>query len=76
MRRICQVFAICALLMLPLAGLITPAQAQDTTDLYLQPTDTQGNPVQGACFVLQDYSNEGCDENGDGRILFSDIPLG
>ena len=45
--------------------------------VYLQVTDaTTGDPVTTSCFVLIDFSNEGCDENGDGRISFEDVPPG
>jgi len=29
-----------------------------------------------SCFVLIDYSNEGCDENNDGLVTFEDVPAG
>jgi uncharacterized surface anchored protein len=32
--------------------------------------------VKGTCYVLVDFSNEGCDENGDGRVTFEDVPAG
>jgi uncharacterized surface anchored protein len=32
--------------------------------------------VKGTCYVLVDFSNEGCDENGDGRVTFDDVPAG
>lgn len=35
-----------------------------------------GQPAYDACYVLVDFSNEGCDENGDGRVMFEDVPLG
>jgi hypothetical protein len=39
-------------------------------------TTENGQPFYDACFVLVDYSNEGCDSNRDGKITFEDIPLG
>src|SRR5690606_7853093 len=30
----------------------------------------------GTCYILLDYSNEGCDENGDGQVTFDDMPQG
>ncbi len=45
--------------------------------VYLQVTDaTTGDPVTTSCFVIIDFSNEGCDENGDGRISFEGVPAG
>lgn len=34
------------------------------------------NYLEGACYVLIDFSNEGCDENEDGRVEFKDVPAG
>jgi hypothetical protein len=39
-------------------------------------TMENGQSATGACYVLLDYSNEGCDENGDGQVTFDDIPFG
>lgn len=38
--------------------------------------DEAGNPFTGACYVLLEYSNEGCDDNGDGAVTFKDVPAG
>ncbi len=35
-----------------------------------------GNLLTGTCYVLVGYSNEGCDENGDGQVTFAAIPYG
>lgn len=35
-----------------------------------------GDLLTGACYVLVGYSNEGCDENGDGQVDFAAIPFG
>ncbi|MGN6030300.1 MAG: MSCRAMM family protein [Thermomicrobiales bacterium] len=35
-----------------------------------------GQPAYDACYILVGYGNEGCDENGDGKITFEDVPLG
>ncbi|CAN0463523.1 unnamed protein product, partial [Phaeothamnion confervicola] len=35
-----------------------------------------GHLLTGTCYVLVDYSNEGCDENGDGQVAFATIPPG
>ncbi len=39
-------------------------------------TNENGQPAYDACYVLVGFSNEGCDENLDGRVMFSDIPWG
>lgn len=43
-----------------------------TVFLELQDRST-GDQLTDSCFVLEDASNEGCDENEDGRIRFQDI---
>jgi uncharacterized surface anchored protein len=35
-----------------------------------------GDLLPGACYIISPYSNEGCDENGDGQVTFQDIPHG
>lgn len=35
-----------------------------------------GGLLTGTCYELRDYSNIGCDENGDGQVEFADIPFG
>ena len=50
------------------------ALQEDTVTVYLDVTDwVTGEPLTDACFVLQDASNEGCDENGDGSIRFAGV---
>lgn len=39
-------------------------------------TTEDGQPAYDSCYVLVDYSNVGCDENRDGRVMFADIPWG
>lgn len=39
-------------------------------------TTLHGQPYYSACFVIVDFSNEGCDANGDGEITFADVPVG
>jgi hypothetical protein len=65
---------------------ITQAEAQNQvvqqsppmkgmTDVYLITRDPEtGDALTGACYELVGYSNVGCDENGDGRVSFEDIP--
>jgi hypothetical protein len=48
---------------------------KDVTDLFLITRDPEtGDALTGACYELVGYSNVGCDENGDGRVSFEDIP--
>lgn len=39
-------------------------------------TKENGRPATDVCYVLVDYSNEGCDENGDGWVQFDRVPPG
>lgn len=49
----------------------------ETRDVHLITRDPEtGEIMTDACYQLLDYSNIGCDENGDGHITFEDIPLG
>lgn len=46
-------------------------------DIAIVPTDARsGNALPGACFRIGSYSEEGCDENLDGQVTFSAIPVG
>jgi uncharacterized surface anchored protein len=38
--------------------------------------DTTGVAIPGACFIINNASLEGCDENGDGQVTFDAIPAG
>ena len=46
-----------------------------TSDVAIVTTD-RGRSVTDACYILVGYGNEGCDENGDGKITYQDVPLG
>lgn len=35
-----------------------------------------GKSLTGACYVIVDWSEEGCDENGDGRVDFKGVVVG
>jgi len=49
----------------------------DGVTVYLEVSDgVTGEPLTQACFVLEDASNEGCDENRDGLIRFRDVAPG
>ena len=55
----------------------TSASEPGAIDIALITRDPQtGGLLTGTCYVLVDYSNEGCDENGDGQVTFADIPFG
>lgn len=65
-----------ALLLSPMLGAVSPVAAQSgTSDVAIVATEN-GQSIYDACFVLVNFSNEGCDENGDGQITFQDVPLG
>ena len=49
----------------------------DTVDVSVVPYDAAtGGGLTGACVSSSGGSNEGCDENGDGRITFEGVPVG
>ncbi|MGI8484215.1 MAG: MSCRAMM family protein [Thermomicrobiales bacterium] len=51
------------------------AQASGRVDVAIF-TNENGQPAYDACYVLVDFSNIGCDENADGRVMFDDVPYG
>ncbi len=51
------------------------ASTGQTSDVAIE-TMENGQSATDVCYVLVDFSNEGCDENGDGKITFQDVPLG
>jgi uncharacterized surface anchored protein len=56
---------------------VVSSEAPSAVDVALitrEPND--GDLLTGACYVLVDYSLEGCDENGDGQVTFDAIPYG
>lgn len=49
----------------------------NTVDIALITRNPEsGRILSDACYVLVNYSNQGCDLNGDGQITFDDIPYG
>ena len=75
-RRLNALLMICALALSGLAGLM-PAAAQSGATVFIRPVDAEtGESITDACFVLVDFSKEGCDENGDGQISFQGVPAG
>ncbi|MEA2595793.1 MAG: hypothetical protein QOF01_2262 [Thermomicrobiales bacterium] len=54
-----------------------PAAAASLADLRISSADVRtGESLVGACFVIVDWSEEGCDENGDGDVTFQDVAVG
>jgi uncharacterized surface anchored protein len=54
-----------------------PAAAAALVDLSISTADVRsGERLTGACYVIVDWSEEGCDENGDGRVEFKDVAVG
>ncbi|MCO5219969.1 MAG: prealbumin-like fold domain-containing protein [Thermomicrobiales bacterium] len=47
----------------------------ETSNVFIVTTEN-GQPVYDACYVLVNFSNVGCDDNGDGQVRFADVPLG
>ena len=53
----------------------TGTSSRQASDIAVVTTEN-GQSVTDVCYVLVNYSNEGCDENRDGKITFEDIPVG
>jgi murein DD-endopeptidase MepM/ murein hydrolase activator NlpD len=54
-----------------------PPVSYGTTDIALITRDPNGGALlTDPCYVLVDYSIEGCDRNADGQVTFADIPFG
>lgn len=73
--------AILALLLASFAAHASPLTAQpaeaDPVDISLitrAPED--GSLLTGSCYQLVDYSNEGCDDDSDGKVSFEQVPPG
>jgi uncharacterized surface anchored protein len=57
--------------------LATATRAATTTDVSIVSADIRtGLRLSGACYVIVDWSNEGCDENGDGQVDFIGVAVG
>lgn len=73
---VCVMMLLSLVLALP-AGGVAAALQDDGVTVFLEVTDwITGEPLTRACFVLEDASNEGCDENRDGLIRFADVEPG
>jgi uncharacterized surface anchored protein len=76
MRLFSTLAIACAMLLGLLPGIGSVA-AQGGVTVFIRTVDFDtGEPIYDACYVLVDFSNEGCDENGDGRISFEAVPPG
>lgn len=52
-------------------------QTRSLTNISIVSADIHsGRSLAGACYILIDYSEEGCDENGDGQVDFADVAVG
>lgn len=51
------------------------SSAAQTSDIAIVATEN-GQSVTDACFILTTFGNSGCDDNGDGKTTFRDVPLG
>ncbi len=51
------------------------ASIAQTSDITIAATEN-GGAATDVCYVLVDFSNEGCDRNDDGQVTFDDVPLG
>ncbi len=53
---------------------VNPSGSRDIALITRDPDD--GHLLTDGCFILLEYGNEGCDENGDGQITYADVPFG
>jgi large repetitive protein len=58
----------------PMTGAIPDAGTADVA-LVTRDPDT-GDLIPGACYVIENASVEGCDENGDAQVDFDDVQVG
>ncbi|MGC4107590.1 MAG: prealbumin-like fold domain-containing protein [Thermomicrobiales bacterium] len=71
-----RIASIVALMLAGILGMVTSVSAQGGSSDVAIFTTENGQPAYDACYVLVGFSNEGCDENGDGRVMFADVPWG
>ena len=76
--RMARLTVVLVSLLALLAPSIPQASAQSLSlTIYIAPVDAvTGAPLVGACFVIVNASNEGCDENGDGMVRFAEMLAG
>jgi uncharacterized surface anchored protein len=62
--------------LLPVAVAAAP-RAAETTDVSILSADIRtGQVLAGACYIILDWSNESCDENGDGQVDVAGVAVG
>lgn len=74
-----RILAMLGCLMILLAGLPAASAAAQggTQDISIWSYENDGSgSAYDACYVLVGYSQEGCDLNGDGAVLFEDVAYG
>jgi uncharacterized surface anchored protein len=62
------------LVMRPMSGALPGAGTANVSLITRDPAN--GNLVPGACYIIVNASNEGCDENGDGQVDFQGVAVG
>jgi hypothetical protein len=70
--------AVLLALVASLLGAVQPAAAaEDTQDIRISTINSEDDSYNvDPCYVLVDFSNEGCDRNDDGSVTFDDVPFG
>ena len=74
--RALRLFAVLALLFTGWLGAVAPVAAQSSSVDVAIFTHENGQPAYDACYILVGFSDVGCDENADGRVMFADVPYG
>jgi uncharacterized surface anchored protein len=61
----------------PVSGSNVEATSDDGVTVFIHTIDSSNQfAITDVCYVLIDFSNEGCDDNGDGRVEFDGVPPG
>lgn len=55
---------------------VTHSSAETRSNHVAIQTTEDSQPATDVCYVIIGFSNEGCDENGDGQVTFMDVPFG
>lgn len=72
-----RIFAVLTLLATTWPGALTSVTAQQDRVVDIAIFSYQdGQPAYDACYELVGLSEVKCDDNGDGKVVFADIPLG
>src|SRR5690606_20308812 len=76
-RPILTLLGCVALLLASLPFAAASLAQTGTQDIYIWTYENDGSGSStDACYVLLGYSQEGCDLNGDGAVLFEDVAYG